>query len=97
MAGGTVTGGEIDLERQPLSGTVSDYGERNSYHIYSHRRRRLGIATLTGATAISGLQQLGTELRGIPTISNGSAIHVRGLLFLDTGTHKLVAGRMMAP
>jgi hypothetical protein len=37
------------------------------------------------------------ELRGITTITNGSVVHARGLLFIDAGTYKLVASRVMAP
>jgi hypothetical protein len=55
------------------------------------------FTTLTGSTAVTVFQQPGTELWGMTTITNGSMVHARGLLFLDAGTYKLVAGRMMAP
>ena len=55
------------------------------------------FTTLTGSTTVTVFQQPGTELWGMTTITNGSTVHARGLLFLDAGTYKLVAGRMMAP
>jgi hypothetical protein len=46
---------------------------------------------------ITVFQQTGTRMSGISSISNGSTVHVRGLIFLDAGTYKLVASRIMGP
>ena len=39
----------------------------------------------------------GHRLRGITTITNRRTVHARGLWFLDAGTYKLVAARIMTP
>jgi len=98
MGGGTITASEIDLEQQGLSGTVSGYtgsGTPNTFVLTVAADS--AFTTLTGSTTVTVFQQPGTELWGMTTITNGSTVHARGLLFLDAGTYKLVAGRMMAP
>ncbi len=98
MGGGTIHASEIDLEQQGLSGTVSGYtGSGTPTTFMLTVAADSAFAALTGTTAITVFQQPGTELRGMTTITNGSTVHARGLLFLDAGTYKLVAGRIMAP
>lgn len=98
MGGGTIDASEIDLEQQGLSGTVSGYTGSGAPTTFTLAvPADSAFATLTGATAITVFQQPGTELRGMTTITNGSTVHVRGLLFVDAGAYKLVAGRIMAP
>ena len=98
MGGGTITASEIDLEQQGLSGTVSGYaGSGTPTTFMLTVAADSAFATLTGTTSITVFQQPGTELRGMTTITNGSTVHARGLLFLDAGAYKLVAGRIMAP
>jgi hypothetical protein len=98
MGGGTITASEIDLEQEGLSGAVSAYtGSAAPTTFTLTVASDSAIATLIGATTITVFQQSGTELRGMTTITNGNVVHVRGLLFFDAGTYKLVAGRIMAP
>jgi hypothetical protein len=98
MGGGTVTASEIDLEQQGLSGAVSGYPGTGAPTTFTLTVATDSVfATLTGTTFITVFQQPGTELRGMTTITNGSTVHVRGLLFFDAGIYKLVAGRIMAP
>ncbi len=98
MGGGTITASEIDLEQQGLSGTVSGYTGSGTPTTFTLTVAADSVfATLTGTTAIAVFQQPGTELRGMTAITNGSTVHARGLLFLDAGTYKFVAGRIMAP
>jgi hypothetical protein len=98
MGGGTIDASEIDLEQQGLSGTVSGYSGSAAPTTFTLTvAADSAFRTLTGATSITVFQQAGTELRGIATITNGSTVHVRGLLFFDAGAYKLVAGRIMAP
>jgi Domain of unknown function (DUF5666) len=98
MGGGTITASEIDLEQEGLSGAVSAYtGSAAPTTFTLTVASDSAFATLTGATTITVFQQSGTELRGMTTITNGNVVHVRGLLFFDAGTYKLVAGRIMAP
>ena len=98
MGGGTIDASEIDLEQQGLSGTVSGYsGSAVPTTFTLTVAADSAFATLTGATTVTVFQQPGTELRGMTTITNGSTVHVRGLLFLDAGIYKLVASRIMIP
>jgi hypothetical protein len=98
MGGGTINASEINLEQQGVSGTVSGYTGSGTPTTFTLTvATDSAFATLTGVTAITVFQQPGTELWGMTTITNGSVVHVRGLLFLDAGTYKLVAGRIMAP
>ncbi len=98
MGGGTIDASEIDLEQQGLSGTVSGYTGSGTPATFTLTvAADSAFRTLTGATTLTVIQQPGTQLRGMTTISNGATVHVRGLLFLDAGTYKLVASRIMAP
>jgi len=98
MGGGTISASEIDLEQEGLSGTVSGYtGSAAPTAFTLTVASDSAFATLTGATTISVFQQIGTELHGMANITNGTIVHVRGLLFFDAGTYKLVASRIMAP
>lgn len=98
MGGGTIDASEIDLEQQGLSGTVSGYtGSGAPTTFMLTLPADSAFTTLTNATAVTVFQQPGTELWGMTAIANGSTVHARGLLFLDVGTYKLVASRIMAP
>jgi hypothetical protein len=95
---GTVGASEIHLEQQGFSGTVSAYSPRAGAATFT-----LGLASdsafasLTGSTSLTVFQQPETQLLGLSSVDNGNTIHVRGLLFLDSGAWKLVAARIMAP
>jgi hypothetical protein len=98
MGGGTINASEIDLEQQGLSGTVSGYSGSGTPTTFTLTvPSDSAFTTLTGATTVTVFQQLGTKLWGMTTITNGSTVHVRGLLFFNAGTHKLVAGQIVAP
>jgi hypothetical protein len=98
MGGGTISASEIDLEQEGLSGTVSGYtGSAAPTTFTLTVASDSAFATLTGAATITVFQQLGTELHGMTTITNGNVVHVRGLLFSDAGAYKLVVSRIMAP
>jgi hypothetical protein len=98
MGGGTIAADEIDLEQQGLSGTVSGYTGNSAPTTFTLTLPSDSVfTTMTTATSVTVLQQSGTKLRGITAITNGSTVHVRGLLFLEGGTYKLVASRIMAP
>jgi hypothetical protein len=98
MGGGTINASEIDLEQQGLSGTVSGYTGSSAPTTFTLTvASDAAFASLTGTTTITVFQQTGTELRGMTAITNGNAVQVRGLLFFDAGTYKLVASRIMAP
>ena len=98
MGGGTITATDCRLEQQGLGGTVSSYSSNGSQATFTLKLASdSAFTTLTGATTLTVFQQAGTELRGMTTVSDGSTVHVRGLLFFDTGTYKLVASRILAP
>ena len=97
MGGGTVSASEIDLEEQGLNGTVSGYSGSAPTTFTLTLPSDSAFATLTGSTTVTVFQQLGTELWGMTTITNGNTVHVRGLLFFDGGAYKLVASRIIAP
>lgn len=98
MGGGTITATDLRLEQQGLGGTVSAYSSNGSQATFTLTiAPDSALATLTGATTLTVFQQAGTELHGITTVTNGSAVHVRGLLFFHAGAYKLVASRIIAP
>lgn len=97
MGGGTVNASEIDLEQQGLSGTVSGYSGSAPTTFTLTLPSDSAFTSLTGSTAVTVFQEPVTELWGLTGLTNGSTVHVRGLLFFDAGTYKLVAGRIMAP
>lgn len=98
MGGGTITATDLRLEQQGLGGTVSAYSSSGSQATFTLTLASdSALTTLTGATTLTVFQQAGTELRGMTTVTNGSTVHVRGLLFFDAGAYKLVASRIMAP
>ena len=97
MGGGTINASEIDLEQQGLSGTVSGYAGAAPTTFTLTLPADSAFTTMTGSTSVTVFQQAGTELWGLTAITNGTTVHVRGLLLFDAGTYKLVAGRIMAP
>jgi hypothetical protein len=98
MGGGTLTATGVRLEQQGLSGTVSAYLSNGSQATFTLTLPSgSAFTTLSGANTVVVFQQAGTQMTEITSIINGSAVHVRGLLFLDAGTYKLVASRIMGP
>ena len=96
MGGGTISATEIDLEPQGLSGTVSGYSGSAPTTFTLTLPSDSAFTSLTGATTVTVFQQAGTEMWGLMGLTDGSTVHVRGLLFFDAGTYKLIAGRIMA-
>ena len=96
MGGGTLTATSISLGQQGLRGTVSAYAQSASQSSFTLALPAdSAFAKLTGATTVTVYQQAGTKLRGVSNITNGSALQVRGLLFLDGSAFRLVAGRIV--
>lgn len=93
--GGTLTATSIYLGQQGLRGTVSGYTQSGSQASFALALPAdSAFAKLTGATTVTVYQQGSTRLRGVSNITNGSIVQVRGLLFLDGGVFRLVAGRI---
>lgn len=95
---GSINASEIDLAQQGLSGTVSGYSQTGSQATFTlNLAPDSAFVTLTSSTSVTVFQQAGTALVGMSSVANGSSVHVRGLVFLDAGSYKLVAGTIMAP
>ncbi len=95
MGGSTVTATSVRLGPQGVRGTVSSYVQSGTSATFTLALSAdSAFAKLTGATSITVYQQASTELRGASTITNGSTVEVRGLLFNDAGTLRMVAGRI---
>ena len=86
-SGGTLTAGEVDLEHQAPHGTVSALsGNTFTLTLASDS----SLATIAKVTTVTVFKQPETEVDGV-TLANGASVVVRGLLFFDGGTFKLVA------
>ncbi|HQR75958.1 MAG TPA: DUF4382 domain-containing protein [Burkholderiaceae bacterium] len=93
----TVTAASIALEQQGLRGTVSGYASNGSQASFTLTvPTDSAFAALTGATAVTVYQRSSTQVRGLSSLSNGSIVQVRGLLFVDGSNYRLVAGRIVA-
>lgn len=93
--GGTLSATSIYLGQQGLRGTVSSLAQSGSQASFTLTLPAdSAFVRLTGAATVTVYQQGSTQLRGVSNISNGSVVQVRGLLFLDGGAYRLVAGRI---
>lgn len=93
---GVVTASQIELEQQGFSGTVSNYAANGSQATFTLTLASdSAFTTLTGASTITVFQQAGTTLSGLTSVANSTTVRVRGLLFFDGGTWKLVASRIV--
>jgi hypothetical protein len=90
----TLSAAEVELEPQPLIGTVSGFSGGNSFTLTVSPDSV--FATIAKTTTITVYTQAKTALTNLSAISNGSIVVVRGLLFVDGGTYKMVAGRIAA-
>jgi hypothetical protein len=93
--GGTLTATSVRLVQQGLRGTVSGYAPSGAEATFVVTvPADSAFARLTGKTSVTVYQRAGTLLTGAANISNGSVVQVRGLLFNDAGTLRLVAARV---
>lgn len=94
---GTLTASQLRLEPQALHGVVSAYTATGSQASFTLTLpSESAFTAITGATTIQVYQQAGTQLYGLSAITNGLDVQVRGLLFYDAGTYKLVSNWMTA-
>lgn len=95
---GRITATRVELKRQSLTGAVSGYSGAGSTAIFNLALPPdSAFAAMTGQASIVVYRQPGTELRDITAVNNGDTVRVRGLLFYDAGTYRLVAGRITRP
>jgi hypothetical protein len=85
---------QIRLEQQPLIGTVSNFFNGVPVFTLSLPADSVFADSTGGTTAVTVFIQPGTSL--LTSLTNGQTVIVRGLLFLDSGTYKMVAGRIVA-
>ncbi len=97
MGGGTQTATSVQLECRGFSGTVSNYSGTSGAGTFTLTLPSdSAFTSQTGATSITVFQQSGTQLRDLTSVTNMMSVHVRGLLFYDSGAYKLVATRITA-
>ncbi len=95
---GTMNANECGLEQQGFTGIVSNYSSSGGQATFTLTLASdCYFAMMTGANTVTVYQQPGTELYGMTGISNGQTVEVRGLMFDDSGTFRMVAGRIMNP
>lgn len=95
---GTVTASQVRLEPQALHGAVSGYAASGSQATFTLTLATdSAFAALTGASTIQVYQQAGTRMMGVQAPANGQDLAVRGLLFNDAGTYRLVAAWITLP
>ncbi len=96
MGGTTLTATAVRLGQQGLRGTVTAYAPTGTTATFDLALPAdAALARLTGRTSVTVYQRSGTELRGATTVANGALVQVRGLLFNDGGTFRLVASRIV--
>lgn len=89
---GSLTASQVRLEQQGLHGVVSAYTASGSQATFTLTLPSdSAFATIAGTTTIKVYQQVGTQLQGLGSITNGSDVQARGLLFYDAGAYKLVS------
>lgn len=92
--GGTLTATSVRLAQQGLRGTVSGYTPAGAEATFVLTMPAdSAFAKLTGKTSVTVYQRPATLLTPA-NVSNGSVVQVRGLLFNDAGTLRLVASRV---
>ena len=92
--GGTLAAASVRLAQQGLRGTVSGYTSAGKEATFVLTVPADAVfAKLTGKTSITVYQRAATLLTPA-NVSNGSVVQVRGLLFNDAGTLRLVASRV---
>lgn len=94
---GSISGSELELEPQGLTGTASvsiSSGSPTGFTLTLPPQ--CAFTTLTGATSVTVYQQSKTVMSGTSPIASGTAMHAFGLLFYDGGHWKMVAARIGA-
>ncbi|HEV2396968.1 MAG TPA: DUF5666 domain-containing protein [Candidatus Sulfotelmatobacter sp.] len=95
---GTLTASECDLAQQGFRGTVSNYSSSGGQATFTMTLASdCYFAVMTGASTVTVYQQPDTELYGLTSIANGQSVEVRGLMFNDSGTYRMVARRILTP
>lgn len=93
-SGSTLVADSVKLQQQALTGVISNASDS---HFTITLPNDSALMLRTGIGTLNVLTQRNTELKNA-TISNGSSVRVRGLLFFDPNSNSftLVAGRISA-
>jgi hypothetical protein len=89
----TIRPSQIQLQPQALTGTVSNFTGGNTFTLTVPADSFFATVAKTNTLAV--FTQSKTSLTNLAAISNGSNLTIRGLLFFDSGSYKLVASRIM--
>ncbi len=96
MGGSTLTASKVQLVQQALRGTVSGYTSNDSRASFTLTMPAdSAFAVLSGTRDVIVYQQPGTRTVNLQSVANGFTPIVRGLLFYDAGTFRLVASRIV--
>ncbi len=94
---GTISAEKIKLQQQAVSGTVSNFvagsGGAATFDLNLPSDASSYLTVLSGEVVVHVFQQPGTHNK-FGTISNGSAVRVRGLLFWTGTTFNMIARRI---
>jgi len=92
LASSTPTAAKIKLARQALHGTATGITTSGSVTTFTLTLPAdSAFLALTGATTVTVYETSETELKGLTSVSEGTSVRVRGLLFFDGTTFRLVA------
>lgn len=95
---GSLAASQVRLEQQGLHGVASGYASSGLQATFTLTLPTdSAFTTLTGITTVKVYQQAGTQLRGLTSVASINDVMVRGLLFNDSGTYRLVATWITAP
>ncbi len=96
MGGSTLAASKVQLVQQALRGTVSGYTANDSRASFTLTvPADSAFAVLSGTRDVIVYQQPGTRTVNLQSVANGFTPIVRGLLFYDAGTFRLVASRIV--
>lgn len=97
LTNGAFQAAEVTLEKQTLTGTVTNYTPTGAGHAtFDLQLTPNSFLTILNppVSFITVYQQPGTELHDLTTISNGEQVRVRGLLFFTAPGFSMVAQRI---
>ena len=98
MNDGSFTASAVILKPQGVIGKVSNYTAGGGAATFTLTvPSDSAFATITKTTTITVYQQNGTQLMGMSSVTNGSTVVVRGLLFFKNGGYSMVSSLIGAP
>lgn len=98
MNDGSFAASEVTLGQQGIMGTVSNYAANGNTPTFTLTvPADSAFATITKATTVTVYQQSRTQLMGMSSVTNGSAVVVRGLLFYNNGQYSMVSSLIGVP